>query len=50
MKFKEMLSEARDDKLKDNLYKSLIKVPEFKNLALDRQGEIITVIVKEIKR
>ena len=48
--FKQMLSEAKDDRLKDALYKSLIKVPEFKNLSLDRQGEVVNVIVKEMKR
>ncbi len=49
LKIIKYLKEA-DDRLKDKLYKSLIKVPEFKNLAMDRQGEIVNVIVKEMKR
>jgi hypothetical protein len=35
------------NKLTDNIYAALEKIPEFKNLSLDRQGEI-TVKVAEM--
>lgn len=37
------------NKLVDKIYNQLIKIPEFKNLSMDRQGEISIAIAKMIK-
>jgi hypothetical protein len=34
--------------LSDKIYKALSKIPEFKNLSMDRQGEIIVKVSKMI--
>lgn len=38
----------RSNKLQDKLYDVLKKVPEFRNLSLDRQGEIILNIISDM--
>jgi len=37
------------NKLVDKVYNQLIKIPEFKNLSMDRQGELSIKIAKMIK-
>lgn len=46
-KIDEKLNEG---KLVDSVYKALAKVPEFKNLSMDRQGEISIAVEKMIKK
>ena len=38
-----------EDKLIDNIYKSLQNIKEFKNLSMDAQGEICIKIKKMLK-
>jgi hypothetical protein len=46
-KIEEKLNEG---KLTDAVYKALAKIPEFKNLSMDRQGEISMAVEKMIKK
>jgi hypothetical protein len=39
-----------EGKLVDAVYNALVKIPEFKNLSMDRQGEISTAVEKMIKK
>lgn len=39
-----------EGKLTDAVYKALVKIPEFKNLSMDRQGEISMAVEKMIKK
>ena len=45
-KINNKLNEA---KLVDKIYKALEKIPEFKNLSMDRQGEISVKVQKMIE-
>lgn len=42
-------NKLNETKLVDKVYKALEKIPEFKNLSMDRQGEISIKIVKMIE-
>ncbi len=38
-----------EGKITDAVYKALMKIPEFKGLSMDRQGEISAAVEKMIK-
>jgi len=42
-------SKPTSAKLEDNLYKHLMMVPEFKNLSMDAQGQIVVDLTDRIK-
>ena len=42
-------SKLNEAKLVDRIYKALEKIPEFKNLSIDRQGEISVKVQKMIE-
>lgn len=39
-----------ESKTVDDIYKALMKIPVFKNLSMDRQGEISMEVEKMIKK
>ena len=52
MKAKQILNEVQkmhEKKLVDEVHSALSKVPDFKQLSMDQQGEISVAVVKLIK-
>ena len=42
-------NKLNEAKLVDTVYKALMKIPEFKNLSMDQQGEISVKVQKMIE-